>query len=84
MAVLSDAKHTVLFKGFTAPSQLTFPIPHPSLCNSLAVSSPQHFAVLSLLARQSSEKQPLPNCLCICTAVQCAVPARVPRVGVMM
>lgn len=61
MAVLLDAKHTVLIKGSIAPRQLTSRIPHPSLRDSLAVSSPHHFAVLSLLARQSSEKQPLPK-----------------------
>lgn len=37
--ILSDAKHTALIKDFIAPSQLTFPIPQFSVCDSFTINT---------------------------------------------
>lgn len=86
-AILSDAKHTALIKDFIAPSQLTFPIPQSSVCDSFTISLPHTLQLLALLESWSSERQhenlPAQAHLCICTPMQNATPVWVFMIDVM-
>lgn len=85
--ILLDAKHTASIKDFIAASQLTFPIPQSSACDSFAVSSPQALQLIALLESWSSERE-YENLsaqihLCIGTPMQNATPVWVFMVDVL-